>query len=507
MKHPALVRVFAVVLAIMCSVMSCAGFLGLSKTKADFNNNLAELEKMREDIDEYNALLAENEGKEPYKTYNEALEELKEQHEETSAEHRTELATYSATKGGIKTGVEALDNADAALAAGKAELEKQKKELENTLSQLKELQTALTTYNTCKPQLDAMLAAKGAMDNLAALSLINLPSEGGSVLSEEGDEIEPQDEEQTNSDTTSVLEFYYQNAIYAGELAQTVMMGMNDTASSGIIGNAVAVLKNTNPLSPAVYNEQVQIMQAVAVQASAALSAPIAQLQAVVEMLEPVVTNKDVPSAEELSQSITAIETGLVQLEAGAKQLTDAEAELYYQRTLIWYEMGKLEDKAVELEETKKLLLEEAEEIAEKEQLSEEQKQREKRLKSLYLTFADKPAVSDALENGDDFVHAVEEYINHFEEESYRDAEYRGYANILMLACFAFAFIVLLAGFEIIKKFALVRIGTIFVFLLASAAMGIFLWLGRGVSYSAMGVLIFAFIQFAVSGRVKKKSI
>ena len=185
------------------------------------------------------------------------------------------------------------------------------------------------------------------------------------------------------------------------------------------------------------------------------------------------------------------------------EQIKKGEESLYYNRTLIWYELGQLEEQAAELEQTKNELLEEREEIDQKEQISEEQKKREKRIRSLYLTFMDKPEIKEKVDQGEDFVGVTEKYIADFKQNSTQENVYRGYACILMMVSMLPFVICFLASFEIIKKGSFARSGAFMVLLCAAAAMGILIYIGMGVSYSAAAVTFFAFIQFLVSGKKK----
>ncbi len=505
MKHPVLVRISAVCLAIVYLPMLGAGIMGLQNAENDYNNNVSAVNKMQADLDEYTKLLAENEWMEPYASASEALTELKEKHEDSAAEHRTELATYTATKGGIQTGVEALDEADAALAYAKGKLENTKKELENTLAQLKDLQTACTTYSTLKPQLQALQGAGFVMSNLAGLNPM-LSSSGGSSSGSNAE-----DGEQTGdsdiSDKDGAFAAAYGNAIGAGESAIQVLESLGEMVPAELktaLADAVGALKTADTSSAEIYNNKVPVLIGIGTQVGSILSMSISQIQPVVDQLEPIVTNENVPSAEELAKNIQELEAGLVELDAGRISLEEAENALYYQRTLIWYEMGQLEDQKAELESTRDELLQEEQEIISKEQLSEEQKAREKRLKTLYLTFLEKPEVEEAVENGEDFVTAVEAYIAGFNEQIHEENTYRGYACILMIVAALPCLICFLASFEIIKKTGFVRPTALMLLLCAVAALGLLNYTGLGVSYSAAAVMIFALIQILVSGRKKQ---
>ena len=468
MRHPALVRVFAVVLAILCLIMLAAGIMGLEKAHDDYHDNLAAAKKMLSDIDEYKTLLAENEGKESYDTVSESLTQLQEQHEETSAEHRTEIATYSATKGGIQSGVKALDEADAAMAearaqfeAGKQEFEAKKAEFMKQYEDYHKAANALPGLQAKAAELQAVVDAvepevlemgKQQMDAQAAA----LGNEEALLKAEE----EAAGEEISEELKQKRADFDAKKAAFDGQYSEFMEQ----------------------------YNGYQQAVQALPV-----LNEQVAMLETVVKAVDPAIL--EVGKAQ-----IEATEQALVEAEA---QISQGEAMLYQNRALIWYELGKLEDQAAELEITKNELLQESEEISQKEQQSEEQKQREKRIRSLYLTYMDKPEIAADVDGGEDFVNAAEKYIKDFKELKHKENTYRGYACVLMVVSMLPCLICFLASYEIIKKPGPARRGAVIVMLCAGAATALLLYIGRGVSYSAAAVTLFAFIQVLVSGKKK----
>lgn len=136
MKHPVLVRVFAVVLAILGLIMAISGGVAeygeLTKEQRDRTETADRYEKRIENYSQLNERLKNS------ISYDEAYElvsKLIEEHDSEASQHRTDLAEHSAKRGGYNMAVRMiedskpmLDEAKDTLALGKAELAKREKE-------------------------------------------------------------------------------------------------------------------------------------------------------------------------------------------------------------------------------------------------------------------------------------------------------------------------------------------------------------------------------------------
>lgn len=464
MKHPVLVRVFAVVLSILCLVMTCAGILGLQKAEDDYNKSISAVDKMRADIAEYKQLLADNEGKEKYDVISEELDKQKEEHDKLSADHRTELATFSATKGGIETGKDALNSAWVAMESGKAQLEAGKAELEAKKASFMEMYNG---YYMAVQYLPVMEEQAKNLETVVNSVDPSIPQAMKQELEKRKDDLELEEKALTEADPEKTQ-------IEAWALLEEKKLKLEE--DTGIFDAQFAAYYQA-----------------------------VAGLAAIKEQMAPMQMLLAATNPEQLEQGKKALEDAEAQIADAEGMLADASGMLEENFNKIWDEQDKLTDKQAELEKSKEQLIAESEEIKEKEQISKEQKQREKRLKSLYLSYIDMPEVKETVDDGKDFVEAVESYIANFNNEAQQEAKLRGYANVLMIVAILAAIICMLASFEIIKKIPVVRSGAVIVLMFAAAALGIFLWMGRGVSYSAAGVAFFAILQVLVSGRIKKK--
>ena len=123
MKHPVLTRVFAIVLAILCLVMLLAGLFGLRSADREHQRALEDAGRLLSRAAEYDSALRELEGGVAYQQLNARLERHQAEHDKLLSGHRSEMAMYTATQSGLRTGASALDQADAAMAEGKKQYE------------------------------------------------------------------------------------------------------------------------------------------------------------------------------------------------------------------------------------------------------------------------------------------------------------------------------------------------------------------------------------------------
>lgn len=108
MKHPALTRAMAAVLAIMCAIMLICGVVGIGDAQKEYKEDLDAYEKLSERIATFKELSAKLDGEDSYKETKEKLDARQEEHDKESADFRTDLAERTATQGGYQQGANAL---------------------------------------------------------------------------------------------------------------------------------------------------------------------------------------------------------------------------------------------------------------------------------------------------------------------------------------------------------------------------------------------------------------
>ena len=129
MKHQALARVFAVVLAILCLLLLATGVRGFGKADEELAERRAWEEKYADRIQSYVELEAELAGSISYEEAQRELEKRLEQHESNASQHRTDTALHTAEKGGNQMGADLIWEAMPELASAKGDLEEAKQQL------------------------------------------------------------------------------------------------------------------------------------------------------------------------------------------------------------------------------------------------------------------------------------------------------------------------------------------------------------------------------------------
>ena len=153
MKHPALTRVFAAVLAILGVISLANGVVGFRKNRAEHLERRAYEEKFSGRIGNYEKLHAEFENAANYEQTRDALNKVLEEHEKAAAQHKTDTAIYSATKGGLHMGEQLIENTRAQM----NELREQLRDATSRKEFLNALLTELIASNKDKmPWLDAL---------------------------------------------------------------------------------------------------------------------------------------------------------------------------------------------------------------------------------------------------------------------------------------------------------------------------------------------------------------
>ncbi len=102
MKNSALIRVFSIVLAILSVVLIVTGSLGIKKAYEDKSLNERRLKKLVTAADTYEELSTKLKGKDSYSKALTKFEKHEKDYNKSAAEHKTDLAIYTATQGGIR---------------------------------------------------------------------------------------------------------------------------------------------------------------------------------------------------------------------------------------------------------------------------------------------------------------------------------------------------------------------------------------------------------------------
>ena len=146
MKFPTVTKLLATILAVVSVVLCFTGIYCLNDTLEDKDSNLRKLELLKERTDTYIEYSAKLKDEPTYAEAKETYEKHLAEYEKEAGDHKIDLATYTATKGGIKEGREALDKTPAQLIAATEQINQQEA-LYNNHSSV-EYQSAINTART-----------------------------------------------------------------------------------------------------------------------------------------------------------------------------------------------------------------------------------------------------------------------------------------------------------------------------------------------------------------------
>lgn len=515
LKHPALTRVFAATLAVMCIVMLLAGAMGLVRASADRQAYEEDMQRLGERIDEYTELESALAGKKTYQQQLNTLDRKEDAHAEKLSEHRRALAEYSATRGGLKQGTAALDRADAAFKEGKSQFEAGLKEFEAQESAFNE---GYAQYQQGVEQLEQMkqlYAATSAMLENAERELARASEIGDLIENGDKTDILEKGVEQLDSALAAYDQAagYVSGLVQQGAITEEQLKGFNDaiSAAAGMSPEEMrAAAQQTrdqmeNSPDDALSDEQYEQLKEQYAQNKDRLSAAAAAAQAQVNeyktQLAAMKQQMDAAQVEidklapVMEEGKKGIELGRAQMDAVKAQMDQGEQALYEGRTAIWAQLGKLKDTKAELAEEKQELEENRANLDKDKAAAEDKQELEQRRNYLRAALLDRDGVNSRVDDGMELSDAASEYLSAQWAENQRSFRGRAAAYSLMVIGAIAGFAGIPAAFEKTKKRSMLILPPLVCFVCAAAAEGICLALGRGSSYSAIGVLLFAAIQ------------
>lgn len=518
MKHPTLIRVFASVLAVLCLVMLLAGGAGITSALGDREQEQEALARLEDRVEEYRIVTEALQGGISYEQAQKTLEARQEQHDEDASQHRMDLAEYTATKGGITAGVAALDEAQAALDAGLAQyeaglalFEEQAAAFEEGYQQFLEgkqqLEAGWEQYNNIAALVSSARAQFDNLQNLGAildseepdarlqftlqafdsafsaydqaLGLVEILKGQGYVTDEQLAQVE-------NAIASAV-------GMSSAEIRQTVQAARDQAAATG----EGVMTEEQFELLKALYDQNRELIARAAAAAGeklAEVEGTLAETYAQLEAAQAEIDKLEVV----MEEGRKGIEQGRLAMEQAAAQIQQGGDALYAGRAQIWYQLGELEKKAEELRQEKAELEADADALEGMELDAKERKELEKRQTSLRLTLTGYEEIKALADEGVELADAADQYAVSLAGENARMFSLRLTAYILMLAGAVAGFLGIPAAYEKMKgRFMLVAAPAV-CFACAAAAELICELSGRGSTYSAIGVMIFAAVQLII---------
>lgn len=539
MKHPALARVFSIVLAIMSLIMLLNGAVGFGKADVALKESLEQYQRIEEKTDTYEALSLQLKNSVSYEEALAELEALQEQHDDDAAQHRTDLATHTATMGGyelgakmIMEGKEQLDAAKAELAEGKAllaEKEQQFNQLSaafNTVEPLlvaainamsgseEEFNAAIALIDALIAQIDAILANRPQLPELPeAPTLPIAPPEDADEETKAAYEQAMAVYQQLLDAFEKAMEEYesaqaeYETALTAWEqeyqaVQSSVLTGAGEVdsriqAGSALMNAALSQLPadvldglgGSDISMPDFSNMSLEEIRAALVQLRAYLVAEGNVKTALEKALASL--------RSQLAEGQQALAQARVQVLLGEKALKKAEQELQHQLELIWYNMGQLEDESAELEADKLRLDQESEDLDRRLVSVDEKKEMERKHRSARIVLMQEEAIASAVNAGGDLIESARAYVQNGRDAAQRHHSFLYAINILALIGGVMGLLSIPGSFEKTKRRLLLILPTVLCLACALAADGLNMYLGLGQMYTALAAALAAVFHLA----------
>ena len=555
MKHPALTRVFAIVLTVLCLVMLIAGLGILSRSAGDLQRAREDDARLRDRMEEYLIASEALKGTVSYEDARKELDSRQEAHEEEAVQHRIDLATYTATRGGVTAGQEALDQAQAALSEGKAQyeaglklFEEQEKAFEEGYQQYlegkeqlaagqQELALAEQTLSGLRTQLeglknldelmmdegeDSRVVTVEAYDNAlagldSAIGLLESFKEQDGISGEQMKMIvsvllqqaDLDEETKARLQELEKMEFEGITAEQIQQIEDTVAesTGMTLPELRQQIQSQRDELAGQDAEAPLDEEQMARLRESYAQnrelirQAAEALEQKLDEYEAAVaesrSQMEAAQAQMEQMDAY-MEQGKAGIEQGRAAMEEISRQMAAGEGALYEGQLQLWDQLAKLRDQEEELKKEKEELDRQAEELRLLEEEARAQKDMEQRQTSYRLMLLDRDGIRERVDDGMELLSAAREYADQTLADAEQMARGRQSAAILMIIGAVAGVIGDPAAFEKTRhRFWL--IGPVLLCLvLAAAAEILCLRIGKGSTYSALGVMIFAALQLLI---------
>ena len=557
MKHPALTRVFSIVLVVLCLAMLLVGIAGNHAAETERDKGQAAVELLEQRMEDYHTVTLALEGKISYADASAELDARQTQHNEDASQHKTDLATYTATRSGLNEGMKALDEAEAALSAGREQYEAGLREFEVQEAAFWE---GYNKFVEGKHQLEAAQAQYQTMANL--VSTVYWELDNLKIIDEILTDEETEDREALAASTLAAFDgaivaletslnltesLKDQGGISAEQLAmlKTVIaensdVELGDVELPAITAEQIAAFQNAvteaTGLSPEelltqlraaresislgeeetpITEEQFQLMRAVYLENRDLVNSAIAAIEEKVgafeESLAPMKTQLDTAQAEldkiepTLMAGKAAVEQGRAAINEAGQQIADGEQTILDNRANIWWNLGQLDEQEAQLQQEKTELEEDAEALKQMEEDANAQKELEQRQRTLRLQLMDREEVSSRVDRGMELYSAAIAGSDQMMADTEFQFRFRKLACILLIAGAVFGVLGLPAAFEGVRSRFLLIAPVFMCLLCAAAAEAVFVYMGRGHSYSALAVVLFAFLQLLIVIPQKKK--
>lgn len=487
MKHPALTRVMAVVLIIVCGVMLISGAFGIGEAQSEYKNDIEEYDKLNERIATFKELSAKLDREDSYKEIKEKLDARQEQHDKDASDFRTDLAERTATQGGYKQGADALWEAKAQTDTA---------ELQYRAAQ-QQFAAAEAEYNAQMAQLDALPVQAAVLAAACSASARLNPEYPGDPVSEPtmpqkpDAPVEPTDPGEAATDEQKA-EYEAKKAEYDAALVIYNSVTLPQYEADMTQYNADKKEYDDYVARLTKYETETATISSLLGNANAILGAMGMSASNLTEasMMLDGVTEEAIAGVKTAAQQ--QFEAGKKQIEEAGEKLTAAKGQIQGGLEQIWYELGEMEDEEEELKENKQKLLDEAEQLELDKKNADEKKEDERKLSSTRAALKNYDGVAVLLAESDDLAACAESYSESFFTELNKNRMVRLVIASLEVVGGALGFLCLSPAYEKSKSRFMLLAPAVASLLLAAAALCMALYFGFGMNYAALPVLIFA---------------
>lgn len=551
MKHPALTRIFSLILAVLCLTMLGAGFGLIRNAIRTRASEQAGYQRLSDRVEEYREVHDALSGSKSYEETNAALQKEQDQHQKDASQHKIDLAFYTATRSGLQTGLAALDEADRAFWYGKykyeqglALFEEQEKAFWEGYEQFQQGKKQLEAGRNTVALADAALGGlRAQLDQGRSLAAI-LESDDENARQEitvaaydsmlqaldgaieiketliEQDGISPEQvqllaqllAEQSDVDISEFLdgvswqgisgdslrELEEQIQSSTGMSAEEIRAGIQQArdeaagmdAESPITEEQFAAMQAAYAANRALLEQVDAAMETKLTEWEVQLGETKAQLdeaQKQIDTLEPV-----------MEQGKSAIEQARAALDMAAGQMLAGEQALVDGRRELEAKFAELKEKEETLRREKENLDRKAAELEEKRAAAQALQEMERRETSLRLMLLERDEIWERTERGMELLEAADDYTALLSRQIREH-----FSDLLWIGCLLIfggvvGFLQIPSAFEKNKSRFWLVAPVILCLGCAVAAELLCRMQGRGDSYSALGAAIFALIQLAL---------
>ena len=472
MKHPALARVMAVTLAIMCVIMLITGVLGFGKAESKYAEDTADYEKLTDRITTYNELTEKLANAESYKQVSAALDEHQQRHDDDAAQFRTDLAERTAKQGGYKQGAEVLWEARAQAKDGMVQYERAKAQFNAAEAEYNaKAAEGKAMIDMCNNMAATCTAAKAGLDAADAMPVPDAPSGERPKLLPNPDETWSE-EEKNDSEKLEAARKAYNDSVAAQAEFDAAQKAHDDAIAAKEAAKAGAdqALAGANA-----------ILTGAGAQAMPDLTSAAAALGQVSQTV-----------SAGLAEGKTQIEAARAKITAAGAAVEGAIEKIDGNLAQLWYDMGKLDDEEPELEQKRAALLDEAVKLAEEKAAAEERKEDEQKLGATRRTLRSYDWIKAKLTDGAELGEVAAQYADEYYAEFNREHTARIAISVLEVLGGILGLCCIPAAFEKCRSRLVLVAPAVAAFVCAAAAEIVAVALVLGQCYAALPTLVFA---------------